>query len=245
MTTNAGASDMAREAVGFGAMTRARARTRRRSSGCSRRNSATASMRSSPFGYLPPEVVPGGGQVRPAARGCSWPTATSTSSSRRGARLAGRARLRRALWRAPDGPPDPGEDQEAARRGAAVRQAGGSRTTLRCSRSLPRLPRPARARRRAVRVWKKTSSPKRRRHSPRRDLTPSAEARRGLIERPVRQRWNGFHCSPPAFFMRSIRPTSALEEAGNHQDLRPRPSACEQSRVSGNGRWLGEAMPPR
>jgi ATP-dependent Clp protease ATP-binding subunit ClpA len=46
MTTNAGASDMAKEAIGFGRET-ARARTTTRSSGCSRRSSATGWTRPS------------------------------------------------------------------------------------------------------------------------------------------------------------------------------------------------------
>ena len=45
MTTNAGASDMAKEAIGFGREAPRRARTRTRSSACSRRNSATGWMR--------------------------------------------------------------------------------------------------------------------------------------------------------------------------------------------------------
>ena len=48
MTTNAGASDLAKEAIGFGRDSRARARTRTRSSACSRRSSATAWTRRSP-----------------------------------------------------------------------------------------------------------------------------------------------------------------------------------------------------
>ena len=46
MTTNAGASDLAKEAIGFG-RERARARMRTRSSGCSRRSSATGWTRRS------------------------------------------------------------------------------------------------------------------------------------------------------------------------------------------------------
>ena len=45
MTTNAGAADMSKPAMGFGRDARARARTPRRSSGCSRPSSATASTR--------------------------------------------------------------------------------------------------------------------------------------------------------------------------------------------------------
>ena len=48
MTTNAGASDMSKPVMGFGQQRSARARTPRRSSGCSRPSSATASTRSSP-----------------------------------------------------------------------------------------------------------------------------------------------------------------------------------------------------
>ncbi len=56
MTTNAGASDMAKEGIGFGRRC-ARARTRTRSSGCSRRSSATGWTRSSRSPALTPEIV--------------------------------------------------------------------------------------------------------------------------------------------------------------------------------------------
>ena len=46
MTTNAGASDMARQGIGFGDVSEGRTRATRRSGRCSRPNSATASMRS-------------------------------------------------------------------------------------------------------------------------------------------------------------------------------------------------------
>jgi ATP-dependent Clp protease ATP-binding subunit ClpA len=46
MTTNAGASDMAKAAIGFGSSKR-EGDDRRRSTGCSRRSSATVSMPSS------------------------------------------------------------------------------------------------------------------------------------------------------------------------------------------------------
>ena len=45
MTTNAGASDMAKAADGLQPRASARATTRRRSTGCSRRSSATVSTR--------------------------------------------------------------------------------------------------------------------------------------------------------------------------------------------------------
>ena len=47
MTTNAGAADMSKPAMGFGRGSAARARTPRRSSGCSRRSSGTGWTRSS------------------------------------------------------------------------------------------------------------------------------------------------------------------------------------------------------
>ncbi len=81
MTTNAGASELAKAAIGFGHSTPARATTRRRSTGCSRRNSATASMRSSPSARCRRKSCTG--WWRNSC--CSWrrssPTAASPSSS--------------------------------------------------------------------------------------------------------------------------------------------------------------------
>ena len=57
MTTNAGASDMAKEAIGFGSGWCARARTKKRSRRCSPPSSATGSMRSSAFAGLTQEIV--------------------------------------------------------------------------------------------------------------------------------------------------------------------------------------------
>ena len=56
MTTNAGASELAKPAIGFGSGN-ARATIRRRSTGCSRRNSATGSTRSISFAPLAPETI--------------------------------------------------------------------------------------------------------------------------------------------------------------------------------------------
>ena len=71
MTTNAGASDMAQARRSASARRSAKARTRRRSSGCSRRNSATASMRSCRSARCRAGRPPGGRQVHPAARGAA------------------------------------------------------------------------------------------------------------------------------------------------------------------------------
>jgi ATP-dependent Clp protease ATP-binding subunit ClpA len=67
MTTNAGASDMAREASAS-ATSPARARRRKRSRRCSRRNSATASMRSCRSLSADAGGRAGGRQVHPPAR---------------------------------------------------------------------------------------------------------------------------------------------------------------------------------
>ena len=57
MTTNAGAADAAQAKASASAAARRTRRTKRRSSACSRRNSATVSMPSIHFNGLPPEVV--------------------------------------------------------------------------------------------------------------------------------------------------------------------------------------------
>ncbi len=131
MTTNAGASDMARESVGFGTLTREGEDEEavKKMFTPEFRNRLDAIV---PFSYLPPEVVSrvvekfilqlelqlADRNVHIAARG-------------RCARLADREGLRQALRRPPDGPPDPGEDQAAARRGTAVRQARQRRRSAR------------------------------------------------------------------------------------------------------------------
>ena len=56
MTTNAGAAEWPRPPSASAAPS-AKARTRKRSSACSRPNSATVSMRSSPSRHLPAEVI--------------------------------------------------------------------------------------------------------------------------------------------------------------------------------------------
>ena len=57
MTTNAGAADMAARGLSASRVRSARATTWRRSTACSRRNSATASMRSCRSAHLPTEVI--------------------------------------------------------------------------------------------------------------------------------------------------------------------------------------------
>jgi ATP-dependent Clp protease ATP-binding subunit ClpA len=85
MTTNAGASDMAREAVGFGAMTREGEDEEaiKRMFTPEFRNRLDATV---PFGYLPPEVVARVVTSSSSSSSCSWRTATSTSTwtTRRG-----------------------------------------------------------------------------------------------------------------------------------------------------------------
>ena len=127
MTTNAGASDMAREGIGFGASNREDAQEDAVSKMFTPefRNRLDAIV---PFAYLPPAVV---------AR------VVDKFILQLELQLADRnvhielddearewlvdTRLRQALRRAPDGPPGAGEDQAAARRGTAVRQAGQRR----------------------------------------------------------------------------------------------------------------------
>ena len=127
MTTNAGASDMARESIGFGAISREDAQEEavKKMFTPEFRNRLDAIV---PFGYLPPAVV---------AR------VVDKFILQLELQLADRnvhielddearewltdARLRQALRRAADGPAGPGEDQAAARRGTAVRQAGQRR----------------------------------------------------------------------------------------------------------------------
>ena len=123
MTTNAGASEMSKPAIGFG-RERPDGEDRRPSSACSRPSSATGSMRSSPSARLPPEVVgQGRRQVRDAAGGAARRPAGHHRAQRRGPRLAGPQGLRPALWRPAARPGDPGVHQEAAGRRAAVRHA--------------------------------------------------------------------------------------------------------------------------
>ena len=106
----------------------ARARTRTRSSGCSRRNSATGWMRSSPFADLTPEIV---GRVvdkfvlQLEAQLADRNVHIELIDGAR--RMAGRDGLRQAVRRAAAGPRDPGAHQAAAGRGTAVRQAGQGR----------------------------------------------------------------------------------------------------------------------
>jgi ATP-dependent Clp protease ATP-binding subunit ClpA len=104
MTTNAGASEMAKARPSASAAASARARTRRRSSACSRRSSATASTRSSASrGLLAGDRRDGRREVRPAARRPARRPQRHHRARRRGPQMAGRARLRRSFGARPLG----------------------------------------------------------------------------------------------------------------------------------------------
>ena len=107
----------------------ARARTRRRSTGCSRRSSATVSMRSSPFAGLPPEVI-----TKVVEKFIFQLEAQLADRGVHDRAVGGGARkwiaregLRREVRRPSARPRHPGAHQEAARRRAAVRQARARR----------------------------------------------------------------------------------------------------------------------
>ena len=123
MTTNAGASDMAKAAYGF---------TRQKREGDDMeainrlfapefRNRLDAIIT---FAHLSPEIiVQGGREVRASARGAARRPQRHHRAVGGGEPLADRQRLRRADGRPPDGAGDPGAHQEGARRRGAVRQA--------------------------------------------------------------------------------------------------------------------------
>ena len=127
MTTNAGAMDMARESIGFGASSREDAQEDavKKMFTPEFRNRLDAIV---PFSYLPPAVVARVVdkfilqlELQLADRNVHIELDDEARA------VADRPRLRQALRRPPDGPAGPGEDQAAARRGAAVRQAGQRR----------------------------------------------------------------------------------------------------------------------
>ena len=127
MTTNAGASDMAREGIGFGASSREDVQEDavKKMFTPEFRNRLDAIV---PFSYLPPAVVARVVdkfilqlELQLADRNVHIDLDDEARA------VADRPRLRQALRRAPDGPPRAGEDQAAARRGTAVRQAGQRR----------------------------------------------------------------------------------------------------------------------
>ncbi len=127
MTTNAGAMDMARESIGFGASSREDAQEDavKKMFTPEFRNRLDAIV---PFSYLPPAVVARVVdkfilqlELQLADRN------VHIDLDDEARQVAHRSRLRQALRRSPDGPPCPGEDQAAARRGAVVRQAGERR----------------------------------------------------------------------------------------------------------------------
>src|SRR6195952_1332518 len=122
MTTNAGASDMAKEAIGFGRDVR----TGEDDDAIKRlftpefRNRLDATIT---FAGLTPEIV--GRVVEKFVMQLEAQLADRTVVGSQG--MAGRTRLRPALWCSSAGKGDPGAHQEAARRGTAVRQAGQGR----------------------------------------------------------------------------------------------------------------------
>ena len=127
MTTNAGASDMAKEAIGFGR----EARDGEDEDAIKRlftpefRNRLDAMIA---FAGLTPEIV--GRVVEKFVMQLEAQLADRNVTHRAvvgGEGVAGGARLRQAVRRAAAGARDPGAHQEAAGRGAAVRQAGEGR----------------------------------------------------------------------------------------------------------------------
>ena len=127
MTTNAGARELAKPAIGFEREERIGDDTEaiERMFTPEFRNRLDAII---PFAGLSPEVVAAGRrQVRHAARGPARRPAGDDRADRRGAAVAGGQGLRPALRRPAARPRHPGAHQEAAGRGAAVRQAGARR----------------------------------------------------------------------------------------------------------------------
>ena len=128
MTTNAGASDMARQAIGFGRSKRdgEDEEAIKRLFTPEFRNRLDAIVA---FAPLTPEIIGhGGGEVRAAARGAAGRPQCHHRAVATTPRLAGRERLRRAVGRPAAGPGHPGAHQEAAGGRAAVRQAQGRRS---------------------------------------------------------------------------------------------------------------------
>ena len=104
MTTNAGASDMPKAGDRLRLDQARQATTRRRSTACSRRNSATGSMRSSRSASLPTPVIHQVvAEVRPAARSPACRARRHLRPFAGGDRLARRQGLRRAHGRPPAG----------------------------------------------------------------------------------------------------------------------------------------------
>ena len=163
-------SDMAREGVGFGNDTREGEDEEaiKRMFTPEFRNRLDAIV---PFSYLPTEVVARVVdkfilqlELQLADRN------VHIEPRRRGEEVADRARLRQALRRPADGPARPGEDQAAARRGIAVRQADprrrgqghASRTTPPPSRSSPPPPKPSKKKAQEGRGARRRAGPARR-----------------------------------------------------------------------------------
>jgi ATP-dependent Clp protease ATP-binding subunit ClpA len=103
MTTNAGASDMAKQGIGFGDVSKADAGDEAVKN-LFTPNSATASMRSCPSPTCRPKSSAAWWTSSSCSSNCSWRNRTSHPVRRRRPRLAGEEGLRPALWRAADGP---------------------------------------------------------------------------------------------------------------------------------------------
>ena len=130
MTTNAGAADLAQG----GLRLHPNKRDGRRHGGDQPAVRAGVPQPPRRHDLLRPPAEGGGRQgrrqVRDAARGAARRPQRHDRALGRGARLAGRERLRRGHGRAADGAADPVDDQDAARRRGPVRPA--RRTAARC-----------------------------------------------------------------------------------------------------------------
>ena len=127
MTTNAGASDMAKPAIGFGSGIREgddkEAINRMFTPGIPQ----PARCGHLVLGAAAGDDREGRRQVRLAARRAARRPQRHDRARSERPRVAGQKGLRPAVRRPPAGPRDPGAHQEAARRGTAVRQAGEGR----------------------------------------------------------------------------------------------------------------------
>ena len=121
MTTNAGAADLAKESIGFGReLAGGRGRGRDQAhvhAGIPQPAGCGDPLRQPDAG----DRRPRGGEVHHAAGSATGRPQRHHRTVQRGKGMAGRARLRQALWRASAGPRHPGAHQEAAGRGTAVR----------------------------------------------------------------------------------------------------------------------------
>ena len=132
MTTNAGASDLAKPAIGFGSGIREgddqEAINRMFTPEFRNRLDAMISFARAGAG----DDRPGRRQVRPAAGRAARRPQRHDRARRRRPRLAGEEGLRPAVRRPSARPGHPGAHQEAARRGAAVRRSSPKAASSRC-----------------------------------------------------------------------------------------------------------------